>query len=82
MSVSDNDKCMILKALFDFRATPTCHKTTRPGPARPSDQKMMVKTQKIEMQAVFMYHFNDDSVNIQKVKPPNTNNKIGNAIFI
>ena len=26
---------MILKAFFDFRATPTCHKTTRPDPARP-----------------------------------------------
>ena len=32
MTVSDNDKCMILKAFFDFRATPTCHKTTRPDP--------------------------------------------------
>ena len=35
MTVSDNDKCMILKAFFDFRATPTCHKTTRPDPTRP-----------------------------------------------
>ena len=26
---------MILKAFFDFRATPTCHKTTRPDPTRP-----------------------------------------------
>ena len=34
------------------------------------------------MQALFKYHFNEDSVRTQKVKPPNTNNKIGNAIFI
>ena len=35
MTVSDNDKYMILEALFDFRAAPTCRKTTRPGPTRP-----------------------------------------------
>lgn len=34
------------------------------------------------MQALFKYHFNEDSVRTQKVKAPNTNNKIGNAIFI
>ena len=45
-------------------------------------QKIMVKIQKIEMQAVLRYHFSDDSVSTQRVKPPNTNNRIGNAIFI
>jgi hypothetical protein len=42
----------------------------------------MVKIQKAEIQAALMYHFSDDSFNIQKVSAPNTNNKIGNAIFI
>ena len=46
------------------------------------DQKITVKIQNAEMQAVLKYHFNDDSVNSQKVKPPKTNNRIGNAIFI
>ena len=47
-----------------------------------ADQKIMVKIQKAEIQAALMYHFSDDSFNIQKVSAPNTNNKIGNAIFI
>ena len=34
------------------------------------------------MQDVFTYHLTLDSVSIQKLNPPNTNNKIGNAIFI
>ena len=34
------------------------------------------------MQAVLKYHFSFDSVNTQKVSPPNTNNKTGNAMFI
>ena len=46
------------------------------------DQKITVKTQNVEIQAVLKYHFNYESVNNQKVRPPNTNNKIGNAIFI
>ena len=46
------------------------------------DQKTIVKIQKAEMEAALKYHLNDDSVSTQKVNPPNTNNKIGNAIFI
>ena len=38
--------------------------------------------QKTEIHAALKYHFNADSFNTQKVKLPNTNNKIGNAIFI
>jgi hypothetical protein len=43
---------------------------------------MRVKIQKDEIQDNLKYHFKDDSVNIQRVRAPNTNNKIGNAIFI
>ena len=45
-------------------------------------QKMIVKTQNAEIEAVLKYHFRDDSFNTQKVRPPKANNKIGNAIFI
>ena len=45
-------------------------------------QKMMVKIQKTEIQVALKYHLKADSVSIQKVNPPNINNKIGNAIFI
>ena len=38
MTVSDNDKCIILEALLDFRVAPRCLKTTRPDPTvRPKD---------------------------------------------
>ena len=46
------------------------------------DQKIIVNKQKTEKQTTLKYHFNADSVNTQKVKPPNANNKIGNAMFI
>ena len=45
-------------------------------------QKITVKIQNTDMQDVFTYHLTLDSVSIQKLRPPNTNNKIGNAIFI
>ena len=43
---------------------------------------MTVNTQNTDIQAVLMYHLTVDSVSIQKLSAPNTNNKIGNAIFI
>jgi len=45
------------------------------------DQKITVNKQKTEMQATLKYHFSADSVSTQKVRPPKTNNKIGNAMF-
>ena len=45
-------------------------------------QKIIVKTQKTEIQAVFKYHLKEDSLKTQKLKLPKTNNKIGRAIFI
>ena len=41
-----------------------------------------MKTQNIDIEAVLKYHLIEGSVKIQKVKPPNTNYKIGNAYAI
>ena len=45
MTVSDNDKCMILEALFDFRAAPTHVRPKNDGKKRPI---LIVKNEKNE----------------------------------
>ena len=46
------------------------------------DQKITVRKQKAAIQPSFKYHLIADSERSHNVRPPNTNNRIGNAIFI